>query len=158
MTYEQYRMMFLIFAILSAIFFLTAVFLLIYFKIPKIIGDFTGANARKAIQNIRMQNEKSGDKRYKVSAVNRERGKITDKISPSGNLVERPQEAFSTGVITEKIDTSEGEMTEVLRQEEREKIFTYSDETVLLSEPTSLGTEFYVEKEIYFLHTDEFID
>ena len=72
--------------IAAAVFFLLAVAMFFLFNIPKVVGEVTGSTARKAIEEIREQNEKTGNKAYRPSAVNAERGKVTEKITPSGKL------------------------------------------------------------------------
>ena len=122
MTYETYRYIFLGALIACGIFFVIAVVLFFTLKIPKVISDLTGRTARKAIENIRMQNEQSGNKTYQSSPVNLERGKLTDKISQSGRLLQREATPFGTGVITEKISTMELEPvgeTELLDSNEK---------------------------------------
>ena len=106
MTYEAYRYIFIGAAILSAVMLVAAVLIFIFKNIPKVISDLTGATARKAIKNIREQNEASGDKAYKVSAFNEARGKLTDKISPSGNVIQQNQIQMR-GIDTTKISTQE---------------------------------------------------
>ena len=105
MTYEVYNYIFIVAAILCGVMLAVAILLFILLKIPQVIGDLSGATARKAIKNIREQNERSGDKAYKVSAYNQERGKITDQISASGNIFQNPQ-AQMGGLPTGKIDTA----------------------------------------------------
>ena len=119
MTYDVYRYIFIGAAILCGIMFVVSVLLFIFLKIPKIISDLTGATARKAIKAIREQNEASGEKAYKVSAFNEARGKLTDKISPSGNVIQQ-QQAQMRGIDTTKIQTQELEQsgeTSVLDQQ-----------------------------------------
>ena len=83
MSYEIYYNVFFIGGlVLAGIMLVVSVLLFFLLNIPHVFGDLTGRNARKAIENIRNQNASSGDKLYKTSAVNRERGKLTDKISP----------------------------------------------------------------------------
>ena len=84
MTYEVYRYIFIISAILCGIMLIVSVLLFILLKIPRIINDLSGRTAKKAIKNIREQNEASGEKFHKVSAFNESRRKLTDKISQSG--------------------------------------------------------------------------
>jgi hypothetical protein len=86
-----------------------AVSVLVFFllKIPTVIGDLTGSNARRAIENIRNQNESTGEKTYRSSAVNRERGKVTDKISPSGRLMEKTSGSLHGAMGTAKISTQD---------------------------------------------------
>ena len=87
MTYEIYRYIFLGGAILAGIMLVVSVCVFFRLKIPSVIGDLTGSNARKAIENIRKQNARAGEKIYRPSLVNQERGRITDKMSPSGRIM-----------------------------------------------------------------------
>lgn len=105
MTYEMYRNVFLYGAVAAGVMLLVSVILFFAFNIPKVVNDLTGRTARKAIENIRRQNEATGDKTYKSSPVNMQRGKLTDKISKSGRLIPNNETPFGTGVITEKIST-----------------------------------------------------
>lgn len=161
MTYELYRYIFIGGAILAGIMLVTSVLLFFLLKIPHVLGDLTGRNARKAIENIRNQNESSGDKLYKTSQVNRERGKLTDKISRSGNLIKQPSGSLSVGgaMPTEKISTQE------LPPNETTVLDTANETTVLnaeVGESTVLdvNTEtsiFQIEYEITYIHTEEVI-
>ena len=181
MTYEMYRYIFLGALVACGIFFAIAVILFFALNIPKVISDLSGRTARKAIENIRMQNEQSGDKSYQSSAVNLDRGKLTDKISRSGRLIHRDATPFGTGVITEKISTVElvqpaGE-TDVLTVSEETTVLSAAGETDVLV-PAAGETEvltfaagetdvltpaaqpaqiFTVEYEITFIHTSEVI-
>lgn len=162
MTYEMYRYVFLGAAIACGIFFVISVVLFFTLRIPKVISDLTGRTARKAIENIRLQNEQSGDKTYQSSAVNLQRGKLTDKISQSGRLVQRDATPFGTGVITEKISTAKLDIVEPAGET---SVLTPADETSVLSseigETAVLAEqavqEFTIEYEITFIHTNEVI-
>ena len=105
MNYDLYRYIFIGAAVLAGIMFIVSLIIFIVYKIPKVISDLSGATARKAIKNIREQNESSGEKTYKVSAVNEARGKLTDKISPSGKIIPKDQSPMRYGVDTTKIRT-----------------------------------------------------
>lgn len=106
MSVEQLQTLSLVSYIIAGVLVLTAIALFFLLDIKKVIGDVTGATARKAINTIREQNEASGDKAYKPSPVNAARGKLTDKISPSGRL--QPQTAGIGGSPgTEKFDTTQ---------------------------------------------------
>ena len=70
MTYEIYRYIFYGGLILSGLMLAVTVVLFFVLRIPNVIGDLTGANARKAIESIRNQNEQPGAKRHKPSTVN----------------------------------------------------------------------------------------
>lgn len=106
MTYEIYRYIFIGGAVLAGVMLVVTVLLFFLLKIPTVIGDLTGANARKAIENIRNQNESTGEKNHLTSAVNRERGKLTDKMTPSGRLIKNPSHSLrGAAMYTEKIST-----------------------------------------------------
>lgn len=148
MTYEIYRYVFIGAAILCGIMALVTILLFFLLEIPRVIGDLTGSTARKAIEEIRQQNESSGNKIYKSSAVNRERGKLTDKISPSGSLYPAETGPLDGFMETEKIGTQQLGETDVLDN-------TGSDETTLLSGNLECG--FVIEQQITFIHTEEII-
>ena len=178
MTYEICRYIFLGGAVLAGIMLFVSVLVFFLLKIPTVIGDLTGANARKAIENIRSLNESTGDKTYRTSHVNRERGKLTDKISPSGRLIKDPSHSIHGAMSTEKISTQqlhpvdtpsettvlvEGNETTVLTSE-----LTGANETTVLgnenhvNETTVLNEQtfhdaFVIEYEITYIHTDEVI-
>ena len=178
MTYEIYRYIFLGGAILAGIMFAVSVLVFFLLKIPTVIGDLTGANARKAIENIRNQNESTGDKTYRSSQVNRERGKLTDKISPSGRLIKDPSHSLHGAMGTEKISTQELHPEDVTNET---TVLTGANETTVLTgelaggnETTVLSNEnpanentvlnaqtfsnaFVIEYEITYIHTDEII-
>lgn len=169
MTYEIYRYIFLGGAILAGVMLVVSVLVFFMLKIPTVIGDLTGANARKAIENIRSHNESTGDKTYRSSQVNRERGKLTDKISPSGRIVKDPSHSLHGAMGTEKIGTQQlhpedgASETTVLTGE-----LTGANETTVLgnenlaNETTVLNAQtfsnaFVIEYEITYIHTDEVI-
>lgn len=121
-----------------------AIALFFLFDVPKLIGDISGSTARKAIEAIRQQNENTGDKAYKPSPVNIARGKVTDKISPSGNLQQRSG-GLSIGAQTEKFATTElaasaAEATTILRSADETTLLdgTESGVTTILSDQASV--------------------
>ena len=170
MTYEIYRYIFLGGAILAGIMFMVSVLVFFLLKIPTVIGDLTGANARKAIENIRNHNESTGDKTYRTSQVNRERGKLTDKISPSGRLIKDPSHSLHGAMGTEKISTQQlhpedvtnettvltGELTGSNETTVLTGELTGANETSVLS-AQSFSNDFVIEYEITYIHTDEVI-
>ena len=176
MSYEIYRYIFIGAAILCGAMLITSILLFILLKIPKVIGDLTGRTARKAIENIRNQNESSGDKTYRSSLVNQERGKLTDKISPSGRLIRNPTDLLGGAMATEKIGTQQlvsdettaltgelvgGNETTVLDNAVLGETLVLSEvmssgETTVLSEATN-DSAFTIEYEITFIHTNEII-
>lgn len=147
MDYDFYRYIFIGAAVLAGIMFIVSIIIFAVYRIPKVISDLSGATARKAIKSIREQNEASGEKAYKGSAVNEARGKLTDKISPSGRIVPQNQSPIRFGVDTTKIRTQnlpiEAPTTETT-------VLGAEDETYLLENPsanetTVLGQEMYNE-------------
>ena len=105
MTYETYRYIFIGCLCLSILLLVTAVILFFVLHIPNVIGDLSGANAKKAIEHIRNKNESTGEKTYKSSKVNKERGKLTEKISISGRLHKHTTGSLYGAMPTEKIST-----------------------------------------------------
>ncbi|MCI6536112.1 hypothetical protein [uncultured Eubacterium sp.] len=152
MTYETYHTVFLSAGILAIIFAVCSVLLFVLLKIPKVVGDLSGRTARKGIADIREQNVRTGDKRHKTSAVNLDRGRITDRITDSGNI-QRVGKTVNTGVMTQKINMPESE--EMTETSETTVLPTaeYS-ETVVLDE-IRMDDDFAIEEEICFIHTDE---
>ena len=143
---------------------MTSILLFILLKIPKVIGYLTGRTARKAIENIRNQNESSGDKTYRSSLVNQERGKLTDKISPSGRLIRNPTDLLGGAMATEKIGTQQlvSDETMVLDSGNETTVLTgeldnSGNETTLLSQTDISNNVFEIEYEITYIHTNEII-
>lgn len=180
MTYEVYRYIFYGAAALSVLMLAVSVVLFFVLKIPNVIGDLTGANARKAIADIRNQNEATGTKTYKPSAVNRERGKVTDKMTPSGRLLRYPSSGMGGGHDTTKISTAKlsqealdaASETTVLEAAEETSVLYAAPETTVLepqaaNETTVLDMQpvyqpenavfFEIEYEITCIHTNEVI-
>lgn len=147
MTYDVYMMIYNVGLILAGIMFVVSMILFFVLKIPAVIGDLSGATAKKAIENIRNQNEETGEKAYKSSAVNKARGKLTDKISPSGSLHSKPSDKLGFGMKTEKISTQRlnnedagettvlggGNETTVLGGGNETTVLGYGNETTVLS-------------------------
>lgn len=162
MSVELLQMLSLVSYIVAGVLFLLAVALFFLLSIPRVFGDITGANARKAIENIRQQNEGSGDKAYKPSPVNAVRGKITDKISPSGKI-ERKTGNFGVAVETAKLSTAqlarEAQETKLLNDDQNETTVLNNpanETTVLQLEESKDG--FAVDFEIGFIGSAEIIE
>lgn len=115
MTYETYHTVFLSAGILVIIFAVCSVLLFVLLKIPKVVGNLSGRTARKGIADIREQNVRTGDKRHKTSAVNLDRGRITD----SGNI-----QQYSETVVLDEIRMDDDFSIE------EEICFIHTDETI----------------------------
>lgn len=120
--------------ITAGVLLLVAIALFFLLNVPKLIGDISGSTAKKAIEAIRQQNENTGDKAYKPSPVNAARGKLTDKISPSGKL-ERRTSGMSISAQTEKFDT-----TELLKAAQATTLLNIGNETTVLNQSESGAT------------------
>lgn len=156
MTYETYRYIFIIGLILCIVMLVVSVVLFFVLHVPQLIGDLSGSTARKAISNIREKNEAGGDKIYKTSAVNQRRGKLTDRISPSGRIDVRTQAPLATGVVTTKIATQQlpsADGTTLLEPQRAAVHGGQADETTLLDNYT-LSVDFEIEADITYIHTE----
>lgn len=161
MTYDIYRYIFYGGTALAVIMLIISVVLFFVYKIPSVIGDLTGSTAKKAIEDIRNQNESTGNKVYKTSQVNRERGKLTDKISPSGSLLRNPTDAIGGAMATEKISTQElppesYETTVLEASNETTVLEQNATETTVLT-PILDTVQFVIEYDITYIHTNEII-
>lgn len=162
MTVELLQTLSLVSFIIAGVLLLVGIALFFLLDVPKLYGDISGRTAKKAIEAIRQQNETSGDKAYKPSAVNAARGKLTDKISASGRL-ESQTAGLPIGVGTEKMGngafTPQSNETTVLAEE-----FSPAGETtVLMSEeavtnPAQAAGEFTVDVEMSFTGSSEIIE
>ncbi len=65
---------------LAGIAFIAAIFMFIKMNIPAIVGDLTGKTVAREIKAMRDANEATGDKRFRSSKVNMERGTLTEKV------------------------------------------------------------------------------
>lgn len=70
---------------LSGIALVAAIIMFFKLKIPNIIGDLSGKNVAREIQAMRAANISSGDKRFRSSRVNQNRGKLTEQMVTSSN-------------------------------------------------------------------------
>lgn len=169
MTVELLQTLSIAAYIAAGVFLLTAIALFFLLDVPKLYGDVSGRTAKKAIEAIRQQNESTGNKAYKPSAVNAERGKLTDKISPSGRL-ESQVSGNSIGVGTEKLSRasvdSQSNETTVLDQPVGETTVLQRQiigETTVLSPESnnfeqSNGGYFSLDVEMFFYGTSEIIE
>lgn len=158
MTIELLNRISLILFIVSGCLLIISALLFFVLKIPKIIGDITGKNAKKAIELIRDKNVASGNKAYKSSSTNLKRGKLTDKISGSGKLSnsdtsQRPI-SITEKITTQKIDLG-CENTTVLN--EYQNITQQLRAAESSQETTVLYNNFHVEYEEMFTVCSEFV-
>lgn len=160
--------------IIAGVLFLLCIALFFLLDVPKLYGDISGRTAKKAIEAIRQQNEATGNKAYKPSAVNEARGKLTDKITPSGRL--EPQTAgMPISVGTEKLSTTllEPQANETTLLDNSAGETTILAETILLDQGLSeqpkvknqnskeqgaSESDFSIESELSFTESSEIIE
>lgn len=147
--------------VLAVLFVIMAIIFWFVFKIPNVIGDLSGHNARKSIAQMRQNNEKTGDKSYKASKRNLDRGKLTgtmEGIDKSGNKNEE------TGLLKENlVKEREIEATGLLVDQAAADLFDESGETASLGhednirnrEPSSVIIK--TLEEVILVHTEEVI-
>ncbi len=163
MTYDAYRYVFYGGVGLSLVCLVIAICLFFALRIPGVIGDLSGVTARKAIEKIRNQNTATGEKTYKSSPVNRERGMITDRITPTGTLVHQADELMNGAMATSKLETQE--LSEQAQKSYETSLLSEegSNETTILDQVQTDTVQeetfdsFVVEYEIRLLHSDEVI-
>lgn len=176
MTVELLQTLSLISFIVAGVLFLVGVALFFLLDVPKVYGDVSGRTAKKAIESIRQQNESSGNKAYKPSPVNAERGKLTDKITQSGRLEPRTgglavsvgTEKFATSTLapqpneTTVLDNNSGETTVLETFTNETTVLSVEAESVaettILSQDTHVNNVFSVEVEMSFAESSEIIE
>lgn len=93
-NYEQmaniFRISTIVLFVLAGVCLAFAIFAFITFKIPNVIGDLTGRNARRSIEQMRQENEKSGKKSHRPHPVASDRGTLTEQIKESKKLSQKP--------------------------------------------------------------------
>ena len=70
---------------IAGVLFVLSLFFWFFFRIPKVVSDLSGRSAKKAIAKRRKANARSGNKAYRSSATNVERGKLTETMQHGTN-------------------------------------------------------------------------
>ena len=136
-----------------------SVVLFIVLHIPKVISDLTGRTAKKAIENIRLKNEQSGDRTSHLSAERLQRRKHQTGRLPHNDAPLR------TGAITDKISTQRlppeesADETSILIASDGSSVSDSSvgETEVLDASELQISQVFTIEFEITFIQTDEVI-
>lgn len=174
--------------VLAGISFLLAVFFWIRFNIPSVIGDLSGRTARKSIEKMRADNEKTGNKSYKPSKTNVRRGKLTETMSGSEMLTEKLKKTLNSSDImpeTGLLDENRAEVytydktdllvesektgllqTDVLEESEETGLLKEDEETISLLRENQMenrdleanAIQFVLLEEVMLIHTNETID
>lgn len=138
--------------IAAAILLVVGVVLFVILRIPKTFSDYTGRSARKKIMKLRDNNEKTGNKSYRPSQVNKERGKITENIPPKPSK-KKKDDMPGTGIIAEnKAHRYEAEATGLLEESTAEL-----NEPELAQPPRPSNIKLKLINEVVFIHTQEVI-
>ena len=95
---------------LAGIAFIVAIFMFIKMNIPAIIGDLSGKTVAREIKAMREANVLSGDKRFRPSKVNLERGTLTEKVDQKALDAETLKKAHAS----KRLDRTTGELSENL--------------------------------------------
>lgn len=136
----------------AAILLIVGIVLFVVLRIPKTFSDYTGRSARKRIMKIRNTNEQTGNKSYRPSKVNKERGKITDNM-PEKPKNRKKQEMPETGLISEnKARRYESEATGLLEESTAE---LNEPELAQLARPSKVKLKLL--NEVIYIHTQEVI-
>jgi Sec-independent protein translocase protein TatA len=143
-------------AVISVVFF-------IKFNIPTVIGDLSGKNARKSIEQMRSYNEKTGNKSFRPSKTNKNRVKLTSTMKGINLTDNVNNDCPETGLLDENIiQDIESEATTLLVDEEATGIL--QDETTLLDEVSQTmikregGVKLTIIDEVILIHTNEVIN
>jgi hypothetical protein len=80
MTYQTYNIFAIVFLSLCGIMLIISVFIFFKLKIISVIGDLSGITAKRQIEHFRELNLQSGNKKFKPSPINLNRGKLTEPI------------------------------------------------------------------------------
>lgn len=136
---------------------LLAVFVWFRFRILSVINDLTGKTAKRAIEQIRRNNMKSGDKAYRSSQVNIRRGPLTSPM-PDAAATETeklPEEQLGSRVPETTLFQEEGK-TELLLNREGTTVLNGRTGHGAVT-PEKPGVELTIIEQIVLIHTNEVI-
>lgn len=152
--------------IVAGVSLVASVIIWILFKIPKVISDLSGRTARRSIATIRASNERSGNKSYRPSETNAERGKITGTMPQSEEMDSTAlleDEMPETGLLSENKAIALEDETGLLEDSET-GLLDDCDETSLLDEGQNNRSKrkssivLSTIEEVMLIHTDEVIE
>lgn len=90
---------------LAGIALVVAIFMFINQNIPSVIGDLTGKTVAREIKAMREFNKAHGDRRFRPSEVNLERGTLTEKVEVS----REDQQAMAEAHLSKRLDKAPSE-------------------------------------------------
>lgn len=109
LTYEQYMIVCYIGIIASGVFLTLSGVLFVLLKIPQTIGDLSGSNARKGIEEIRRQSEENIARTSKSS---KKKSSRTSYTTGTGELI-GTDNRMHTGVSTGKLKKNKSKKNEI---------------------------------------------
>lgn len=148
--------------ILAVLLAVLAIALWFIFKIPNVIGDLSGRNAKKSIARMRQNNERTGDKSYKASKKNISRGKLTGTMEGMGKII-KSDDIEETGLLNENLAKEYSDKETGLLSDDATALLDESGETAALGEtfnvvnrePASIVIK--IIEELMIVHTEEVI-
>lgn len=175
-NYEQmasiFKIVSIVLFVLAAVCLAFAIFAFVTFKIPNVIGDLTGRNARKSIEKMRDANEKGGKKSYRPHPVASDRGQVTEPIKQSKKESKKLYKTSKTEPQRKESQTFDGSgATDVLENVNATVKLDYdANGTEILSAGTEVLSEETMQtalnentvkikmiQNIILIHTDEII-
>lgn len=150
--FDTYKLIFLISAIICAVFFIISLVLFIKFNIPKVIGDITGITAKRAVKRM-MEESKNRERNTTPTTTSGKIPRTTQKMSPAAN---EDRQIFTArldkggGSITNGLGVKSSYVTTVLGSTNE------AYETQVLSGNHD-SDAFTIEKDITMIFTDEIV-
>ena len=137
-----------------------AIVLGIIFKIPSVIGDLSGRNAKKSIEQMRANNVRTGNKSYRPSKTNLERGKLTGSMPDTEGKIKGYENLEETGVLDDNRATSysEAETTSLAEKDSTEPLHIEEDTMPLVGNQANERAEavrITILDEVMLIHTNE---
>ncbi len=159
MSYEIYRYIFIGGLVLSGVFLLATIAIFFLLNIKNVIGDLTGSNAKRGIENIRNQGVKTSKNKKAENKHNEQRQSITtstvetSKISPQDRF--DSLEASETAIL--KATEPEISETSVLSPELLNAQEQPNEAEHTISAGIPVNPNFIIETDITFVHSSEVI-
>lgn len=158
MVYETYRYIFIGGAVLAIAMLIVTILLFFLLHIPGVFGDLSGRNQRKAIEQIRSQNAKTGNTMSLSTKLTVARKKQTRKMTNTVRLPNQPASVPPAVAVTPPppepettvLDCPEPAAAPVDLPQE-------SGMTTVLAKKSADGSV-EIAFEITFIHTDEVIE
>ncbi len=155
-TAQTYQLISLIGFILAAVFCVTAIVIWFRFGIRKVIGELTGRTQKKRIEQMRRENEYSGEKTFRPMSVAMGGRKVTNPIEGDFSLKKSnregrlPPAAGST-------ETETAPLTDALYERTENQTLLLNNETEYPDETELQAVAFRMIQDIVIIHTGEAI-